>query len=182
MPVDTMLQGLESSGRPIRIGMVGAGASGRAIALQLGTPVRGMRLVAIANRTRQHAERAFREAGFIQWGYADSSREAEALMSSGLPVLAEDPSVLTRCDAIDVIVEVTGTVEEAGRVVLDAFDHGKHVVLVNAELDSTLGPILKSKADSAGRVFTHTDGDEPGVAFTLIRYLRLTGLRPVAAG
>jgi predicted homoserine dehydrogenase-like protein len=66
--------------------------------------------------------------------------------------------------------------------VLDAFAHHKHVVLVNAELDSLLGPILKAKADSAGVVLTHTDGDEPGVAMTLLRYLRSTGLRPVAAG
>jgi len=56
------------------------------------------------------------------------------------------------------------------------------VVLVNAELDSLLGPILKAKADKAGVVVTHTDGDEPGVAMTLLRYLRTLGLRPVAAG
>jgi len=55
-------------------------------------------------------------------------------------------------------------------------------VLVNAELDSLLGPILKVRADQAGVVLTHTDGDEPGVAMTLLRYLRSTGLRPVAAG
>jgi predicted homoserine dehydrogenase-like protein len=67
-------------------------------------------------------------------------------------------------------------------VVLDAFEHGKHVVLANAELDSLLGPILKAKADSAGVVITNTDGDEPGVAMTLLRYLRSLGLRPVAAG
>ena len=66
----------------------------------------------------------------------------------------------------------------AARVVLQAFDHGKHVVLVNAELDSLLGPILKTKADQAGVVLTHTDGDEPGVAMTLLRYLRSLGLRP----
>jgi predicted homoserine dehydrogenase-like protein len=53
---------------------------------------------------------------------------------------------------------------------------------VNAELDSLLGPILKAKADRAGVVVTHTDGDEPGVAMTLLRYLRSLGLRPVAAG
>ena len=97
-------------------------------------------------------------------------------------MLTDDPSVLTACDAIDVLVEVTGTVEAAARVVLEAFDHGKHVVLVNAELDSLLGPILKAKADRAGVVVTHTDGDEPGVAMTLLRYLRSLGLRPVAAG
>jgi len=55
-------------------------------------------------------------------------------------------------------------------------------VLVNAELDSLVGPLLKARADSAGVVLTHTDGDEPGVAMTLLRYLRLLGLRPVAAG
>ena len=53
---------------------------------------------------------------------------------------------------------------------------------MNAELDSLIGPILKTKADEAGVVITHTDGDEPGVAMTLLRYLRTLGLRPVAAG
>src|SRR5438876_5141615 len=90
--------------------------------------------------------------------------------------------VLTACGAIDVIVEVTGTVEPAAYEVLDAFDHGKHVVMFNAELDSLLGPILKVKADQAGVVVTNTDGDEPGVAMTLYRYLRSLGLHPVAAG
>jgi predicted homoserine dehydrogenase-like protein len=97
-------------------------------------------------------------------------------------VLTDDPSVVTTCDAVDIVVEVTGTVEAAAHVVLQAIEHGKHVVLVNAELDSLLGPILKAKADAAGVVITHTDGDEPGVAMTLLRYLRSLGLRPVAAG
>jgi predicted homoserine dehydrogenase-like protein len=182
MSVDTALQKLETTGRPIRVGMVGAGATGRAIALQMGTPVPGMRLVAIANRTPEHGERAFREAGAEKWSRVDSAHQAEAAIARGLPVLTDDPSVLTHCDAIDALLEVTGTVEPAARVVLDAFDHGKHVVLVNAELDSLIGPILKEKADKAGVVVTHTDGDEPGVAMTLLRYLRTLGLRTVAAG
>ena len=182
MFVDTALREREAESNPIRVGMVGAGATGRAIALQLGTPVPGIRLVAIANRTPAHGERAFREAGVTEWGRAGSAREAEAVIARGIPVLTDDPSVLTACDAIDVLVEVTGTVEAAAHVVLEAFDHGKHVVLVNAELDSLLGPILKVKADRAGVVVTHTDGDEPGVAMTLFRYLRSLGLRPVAAG
>lgn len=182
MNIDTALREREAAGRPIRVGMIGAGATARAIALQLGTPVPGIRLVAIANRTRDHAERAFREAGITSWRNAESALEAETAMAGGLPILAEDPSVLTESEAIDVIVEVTGTVEAAAHVVLQAFDHGKHVVLVNAELDSLLGSILKEKADRAGVVLTHTDGDEPGVAMTLLRYLRSLGLRPVAAG
>ena len=61
---------------------------------------------------------------------------------------------------------------------LDAFEHRKPVVLVNAELDSLIGPMLKVKADEAGVVLTHTDGDEPGVAMTLFRYVQSVGLRP----
>jgi len=182
MIVDTALREREANGNPIRVGMVGAGATGRAIALQLGTPVPGIRLVAIANRTPEHGERAFREAGVMEWVRAGSAHEAEETIARGIPVLSDDSSVLTACDAIDVLVEVTGTIEPAAHVALDAFDHGKHVVLVNAELDSMLGPILKVKADQAGVVVTHTDGDEPGVAMTLLRYLRSLGLRPVAGG
>jgi len=182
MNVDVALLQRESAGNPIRVGMVGAGATGRAIALQLGTPVPGMRLVAIANRTPKHGERAFREAGFQEWRHVTSARTAEAAINSGIPVLTEDPSVLTACNAVDILVEVTGTIETAAGVVLQAFDNGKHVVLVNAELDSLVGPLLKARADGAGVVLTHTDGDEPGVAMTLLRYLRLVGLRPVAAG
>src|SRR5215475_10879735 len=182
MIVDTALREREAAGHPIRVGMVGAGATGRAIALQLGTPVPGIRLVGVANRTQTHAERAFREADITEWSRVGSAREAEAEITRGSAVLTDDPMVLTACGAIDVIVEVTGTVEPAAHVVLDAFDHGKPVVMVNAELDSLLGPILKVKANQAGVVVTHTDGDEPGVAMTLLRYLRTLGLRVVAAG
>ena len=182
MMLDVALQQRESANRPIRVGMVGAGATGRAIALQLATPPQGIRLVAIANRTPQHAERAFREAGITEWRCADSASKAATAIDNGCPVLTEDPSVLTSCDAVDLIVEVTGTIAPAARVALDAFQNGKHAVMVNAELDSLLGPILKAKADSAGVVVTNTDGDEPGVAMTLFRYLRSLGLRPVAAG
>src|SRR5215475_4322291 len=182
MIVDTALREREAAGHPIRVGMVGAGATGRAIALQLGTPVPGIRLVGVANRTQTHAERAFREADITEWSRVGSAREAEAEIARGSAVLTDDPMVLTACGAIDVIVEVTGSIDPAARVVLDAFKHGKPVVLVNAELDSLIGPILKVKADQAGVVLTHTDGDEPGVAMTLLRYLRSLGLRAVAAG
>jgi len=180
--IDIALLERESKGQPIRVAMVGAGAEGRAIALQLGSPVPGIRLVGIANRTLEHGEEAFSQAGIIGWGRPSSPIEAEKAIAAGNLVLTDDPSVLTACDAIDIIIEVTGTIDVAAETCLAAFQHGKHVVLVNAELDSLLGPILKAKADRAGVVLTHTDGDEPGVAMTLLRYLRSVGLRPVAAG
>jgi predicted homoserine dehydrogenase-like protein len=182
MIVDTALRDREAKRNPIRVGMVGAGATARAIALQLATPPPGIRLVGIANRTLAHGERAFREAGISAWRPVGSAREADAAIRRGVPVLTDDALVLVACDTIDILVEVTGTVDAATRMVLQAFDHGKHVVLVNAELDSLLGPILKVRADRAGVVLTHTDGDEPGVAMSLFRYLRSLGLHPVAAG
>lgn len=182
MIVDTALRDMEQKGKPIRVGLIGAGATGRAIALQLGTPAAGIRLAAIANRTVAHGERALREAGVAEWARVGSAREAEKAISGGRTVLTDDPSALIECDALDILVEVTGTIDAAAHVALKAFDHGKHLILVNAELDSLLGPILKVKADSAGVVLTHTDGDEPGVAMTLFRYLRTLGLRAVAAG
>src|SRR5438067_3877519 len=111
MSVDTALRQREAAGKPIRVGMVGAGATGRAIALQLGTPVPGIRLVAIANRTLEHGERAFREAGFHSWVCPSSEHEMETAILGGVPALTNDASLLTGCEAIDVMVEVTGTIE-----------------------------------------------------------------------
>src|ERR1700727_2473444 len=85
MNVDVALLQRESTGNPIRIGMVGSGATGRAIALQLGTPVPGMRLVAIANRTLEHGERAFREAGFQEWRRVTSAQAAQTAIDCGIP-------------------------------------------------------------------------------------------------
>ena len=182
MNVDTALVAREREGRPIQVALIGAGATGRAIALQLGTPVPGIRLAGIANRTASHAERAFREAGIERWASSGSASQVEASIRRGVPVLTDDPSLLVRSPAIDIVLEVTGTVDFAADITLDAIEHRKHVVIVNAELDSLLGPILKTRADAAGVVLTNTDGDEPGVAMTLFRYVRSLGLSAVAAG
>src|SRR5262245_40553883 len=100
MNVDTALREREATGRPVRVGTIGAGATGRAIALQLATPAPGIRLVAVANRTPAHAERAFLEAGITEWTRVDSSHKAETEIDRGRAVLTEDPTVLAQCGAI----------------------------------------------------------------------------------
>ena len=80
------------------------------------------------------------------------------------------------------MIEVTGTVEFAAAVALEAIEHKKHVVLMNAEVDATIGPILKARADQAGIVLTNADGDQPGVTMNLYRFVRGLGVRPVLCG
>ena len=82
---------------------------------------------------------------------------------------------------VEVVVEATGEIEYGARVSLAAIAARKHLVLVNAELDATLGPILKVKADEAGVVFTDTDGDQPGALMNLMREAEFRGFQPAAA-
>ncbi len=180
--VDTQLSKLEETGTPIRIGLVGAGVMGRMIALQLLTPLVGMRLVAIANRTVAKAGRAFAEGGAAAAREAYALDTLQAAIEAGTPAVTDDPALLCRAGNVDAIIEVTGTVEFGATVALEAIRNRKHVILVNAELDSTLGAILSVYAQRAGVVITNIDGDEPGVAMTLLRYLKTLGFRPVGAG
>lgn len=167
---------------PIRVALVGAGTSGGMITRHLLRAVPHVRLVAVVNRTVGRARAVLSAALGTPPAEVSTDVQLQAGIDRSLPVVCADPALVCASDGIDVIVEATGSVDFGSRVALDAFAHGKHVVLVNAELDATLGPILRTYADASGVVLTHTDGEEPGVATTLVRYLRSIGLRPVAAG
>src|SRR3989475_2472653 len=180
--VDAALEQREGEGRPIRVGLVGAGYMGRGIALELLTPVVGMRLVAIANRTLSQAGRAYHEAGVDAVSPVDSVARLECAIATQQCAVTDDARLLCQAEGIDAIIECTGEVEFGAAVAMEAIEHGKHVVLMNAELDSTVGPILKVYADRSGVVITNTDGDEPGVAMNLYRLVKMIGYRPVAAG
>jgi len=182
IPLDAALRQRASDQRTIQVALVGAGVTGRAIALQLLTPPPGIRLAAIVNRTPARAHQAFHEAGVPRVREVGTAAELRRAIEAGQHAVTGDVAAVCGAAAIDVIVEATGTIEFAAGVTEQAIAGGKHVVLVNAELDSTLGPILAAHATSAGVVLTNTDGDEPGVAMTLLRYLRTLGLRPVGAG
>ena len=108
--------------------------------------------------------------------------QLEQAVASGIPAVTEDALLLCQAGGIDAIVEITGTVEHAARVTLEAISHGKHVVLMNAEVDGTVGPILKTYADRAGVVLTSADGDQPGVMMNLYRFVRGIGVKPVLCG
>jgi len=180
--VDTALEQREKQGKVIRVGIVGTGYMGRGIAAQLLKPPVGIRLVAISNRTPSKAERSLRDGGLTKFAVVHSVTELDQAISRGEVSITDDPLLVCGATNIDVIIDATSDMETGARIVLCALKHKKHVVLLNAVLDATIGPILKVYADRNGVVITYTDGDEPGVAVNLFRFVKTMGFRPVAAG
>ena len=180
--VDTALKKRAQEGRPIRVGVVGAGFMARGIVLQICTAVPGMRVVAVANRSLTGAQRAYNEAGVGNTRVVESKAQLQQAIDSNVPAVTENALLLCRADGIDAIIEVTGTIEHAAHVIVEAIAHGKHVVMMNAEVDGTIGPILKTYADRAGVVLTFSDGDQPGVMMNLYRFVQGIGVKPVLCG
>lgn len=180
--LDTALERCHENGTPVRVGIVGAGYLGRGMTLQILSAIRGMRVAAVSNRTLHRAEQAYAQAGVESVEHVHSVEALEAAIAEDRYAVTDDAHHLCRAEGIDVIIEATGTIEFGARVVLDAIDHGKHVVLMNAELDGTLGPILKVYADKAGVVYTDADGDQPGVVMNLFRFVKTIGYDPVLVG
>lgn len=180
--VDKALEKRHQEGRPIRVAMVGAGFMGRGIALQIINSVPGMELVAISNRHLDGAKRAYTEAGVEQVQVVETVSQLEDSMARGHYAITEDALLLAQAAGIDAVIEVTGAVEFGANIVLTAIKHGKHVVMMDAELDGTIGPILKVYADKAGVILTNADGDQPGVIMNLYRFVKGMGVRPVLCG
>ncbi len=180
--VDNALREREKQGRPVRVGLIGAGFMGRGIINQFVNYVQGMRLVAVSNRTVEHAREAYRLAGAESVKEAENLTQLDAAINAGDYVVTGDADLLCESDCIDVLIESTGHVEFGAQITLKAIDCGKHLVTMNAELDGTVGPILKHYADRAGVIFTGCDGDQPAVQMNLYRFVKSIGLTPLLCG
>jgi predicted homoserine dehydrogenase-like protein len=180
--VDTALKAREEQGKPIRVGMIGAGFMGQGLANQIVHSVPGMRMAAIYNRTTERAIGVYRYAGREDAVLAGTQQALDDAVRRGIPVIAEDAFAICRSPEIDVLVDVTGSVEFGAQVLLEAFRYGKSVVLMNAEVDSTLGPILRVYARQNGAILSACEGDEPGVQMNLYRWVTGLGLIPRVIG
>ena len=180
--VDTALAKRAAEGRPVRFGMIGAGFQGFGAALQTIRSRPGLQLCGIAARRVDQALRCYREAGVDDVAVAHTQSAIEDRIRAGRAVVTDDPAALARAEGLDAIVEVTGSMDFALTAILAAIETGKHVVQMNAELDGTVGPLLKVKADRAGVIYTFSDGDQPGVEGNLIRFVKGIGVRPVLSG
>jgi predicted homoserine dehydrogenase-like protein len=180
--VDSALKARQEAGNPIRVGMIGSGFMGRGIANQIVNSVPGMELVAIFNRSVDKAKRAYTEAGIEEVRVVNTVGELETAIAHGQSAVTDDAMLLCRAAGIDALIEVTGAVEFGAQVVLEAIAHQKHVILMNAELDGTIGPILKVYADKAGVILSACDGDQPGVQMNLYRFVKSIGVTPLVCG
>ncbi len=179
--VDNALKAREAMGKPIRVGMIGAGFMGRGLVNQIVNSVPGQRMSAIFNRNIEKAVSAYQYAG-LEPVVAKTQGELNDAIAAGIPVVTDDAFLLCHSGHIDCLVDVTGAVEFGAHVVLEAFKHKKHVVLMNAELDATIGPILQVYARKHGVQLSACDGDQPGVEINLWRYAKGLGLIPRVMG
>ncbi|MEH1907132.1 MAG: Gfo/Idh/MocA family oxidoreductase [Nostoc sp.] len=180
--IDRALQARAAAGNPIKVGMIGAGFMGRGIANQIVNSVPGMELVAISNRKIEAAKQAYSEAGIEEIQVVATVSELEDAIANGKYAVTEDAKLLCRAEGIDALIEVTGAVEFGAQIVMEAIAHCKHVIMMNAELDGTIGPILKVYADKAGVILSACDGDQPGVQMNLYRFVKSIGLTPLLCG
>ncbi|MEX2488626.1 MAG: Gfo/Idh/MocA family oxidoreductase [Pseudomonadales bacterium] len=176
--VDNALKQRADQDRPVRVGMIGAGFMGQGLTNQIVNSTPGMQMTAVQNRNIERAMHVYNYSGIKGVVVAESQSAFDAAIEKGKAVVTEDPFLLCRSEHIDILIDVTGSVEFGAKVVLDAFAHGKSVVLMNAELDATIGPILRVYARKHGVILSACDGDEPGVQMNLVRWVQGLGLKP----
>ena len=180
--VDTALCQRAAEGNPIRVGLAGAGFMGRGIVNQFANYLPGMKLAGVFSRDPEHARKACLDAGLAGIRLVESLSDLQATIARGDCAVTGDASLLCQAEGIDVLIDATGAVEFGAGFALEAIRYGKHVVLMNAELDGTVGPILKRHADRAGVIVTGCDGDQPGVQMNLYRFVKSIGLTPLLCG
>lgn len=173
------LSALAAEGKPLRVGLIGAGKFGAMYLTQVPrTP--GVHVVAIADLS---VDRARINLARIEWPaerYAAAS--IEDALSQGSTFVGEDWEAMIAHPGIDIIIECTGNPIAAVDHCLAAFRNGKHIINVTVEADAFCGPILATKAREAGVIYSLAYGDQPALACELVDWARASGFAVAAAG
>ena len=180
--IDNALKNRAINNDPIKVGLIGTGAMGMGILNQITNHTAGMVVSAIYSRTIQKAIEAVKYAGISNFDIISSKNQLEKSILNNRISILESPELIYGSASIDAIIDVTGSIEFSANLVLKAIEAKKHIILMNAELDATLGPILKVYADNAGVIYTNVDGDQPGVEMNLYRSVLAMGFQPVLCG
>jgi len=166
----------------VRAGLIGAGQFGTPIVTQAPIIPR-LEVPVVADIDVEAGRQAYREAGIAEEDIVVCEGRAGALhaLEAGKRVVLQD-ALLMMDLPLEVIVTATRVPGAGARYAYEAIRHGKHVVMIDKEADSVVGPILKHLADRAGVVFTTDDGDQPGLLMGLVSWARALGLEVLCGG
>jgi predicted homoserine dehydrogenase-like protein len=168
-----------AQGRPLIVGLIGAGKFGAMYLAQVpNTP--GVHLAGIADLSAENARANLQRVGWPAARY--SAPSLDAALKTGATHIGENWETLVAHPKIDIIVEATGNPIAAVDHALAAFAHGKHVVMVTVEADAFCGPLLAQRAQQAGVVYSLAYGDQPALICDLVDWARAAGFNVVAAG
>lgn len=167
----------EEEGRPVRVGLIGAGRYGTMYLAQARN-IPGVHVVAVADINVERARGAFQLVDWPEDQMADSISEALANRSA---TIVKDAAELFDAD-IDVIVEATGNPIVGIRHALAAIETGKHIIMVTVEADALAGPALAKRAEAAGVVYSMAFGDQPALIMELVDWARASGFEVACAG
>jgi predicted homoserine dehydrogenase-like protein len=174
-----MLKERAAAGKPVRIGLIGAGKFGTMFLSQVRLTA-GMHLAGLADLLPERARERLQR---VQWTpeQINATSIGEAI-KSGKTFVTDDAMALMENPDIEVIIEATGDPATGIRLCQAAIDHGKHVVMVNVEADALAGPILARRARQAGVVYSLAWGDQPALVCEHVDWARTCGFNVVAAG
>ena len=126
--IDKALEKLEKEGKPIRVGMVGAGFQGRGVGLEIIKYTKGMKLVAIANRTLEKAKSVYNQSGIENVKTVTSVKELDEAIESKEYAVLENAFLLCESKNIDVILDVTGALEFGAQITMKAIENKKQAL------------------------------------------------------
>ena len=179
MNLHTMLAQRADDGRPLRVALIGAGKFGSMFLSQVRrTP--GLHLVAVSDLSPVRAK-----AALLSVGWDEDRLGAKTLDDahrSGSTCLTDDTPAVIASDAVEVVIDATGSPAAGIAHVLACCRHGKHIVMVNVEADALAGPLLARKAREAGIVYSLAYGDQPALICEMVDWARTAGFQVVAAG
>ncbi len=179
MNLSTLLAQRAEMGKPIRVGLIGAGKFG-AMFLAQARLTRGIHVVGIADINLERARSACTKTGWSEEQTASTSID-NAVKTAGT-LLTENAETLLQTNEIDLVIEATGDVSTGIRHCLLAIENRKHIIMVNVEADVVAGPLLARRASEAGVIYSLAWGDQPALICEHVDWARAAGFNVVCAG
>ena len=164
----------------IRVGIVGIGAMGKGLVYQ-SLITAGIHCTAVADIKVERCTH-FLQSLHIHYQIVHTLDEMHLAIRKGLVAVCEDGQLIAQCGMIDAFLDASTSISEASEYAIMAIKNGKHLVLMNSELDLILGPYLANLAKENGVIYTSCDGDQYGVLKRLADDLQVWGFGLVMAG